>query len=569
MTAPPQAPVLLAVDDDPEQLKHTRDELSRRYGADYRVICERSADAAIECLESLRDAGEPVALVLADQWMAEQTGSAFLDRVHALHPGAKRAILIEWGDWADRRTADAILQAMALGRIDYYVLKPWRSPDEQFHRIVGEFLHEWFRHNSATAFELVVVADPRSARGRELRTLLSGSGVPHGFCEPGSEQARELLGGTEAEDARAPVIVTRQGHVHVDPSDEDVAGTFGVDTDLPDDADYDVVVIGAGPAGLSAAVYASSEGMRTLVVERASVGGQAGFSSLIRNYLGFSRGVSGGELAQRAYQQAWVFGASFLITREVTGLEIADGWLVLDIAGAGRARARAVVLATGVSYRRLDIPGLEERTGKGVFYGASTVDSAAVAGREVYLVGGGNSAGQAALNLARSAAKVTMLIRGDSVSADMSSYLHPMIEATPNIELRLRTEIADGGGDGHLEWVLLRDCESGETTRVDAEALFILIGARPRTDWLPPSIARSEAGYVRSGEAASEEQSWPLERDPGYYETSLPGVFVIGDVREGSVKRVASAVGEGSEVIREVHEWLDEVGAKGPAVAPQ
>jgi thioredoxin reductase (NADPH) len=568
VSAPPQAPVLLAVDDDPEQLKHTRGELSRRYGADYRVICERSPATALEHLENLRESGEAVALVLADLWMAEGSGSEFLDRVHGLHPGAKRAFLIEWGDWADRHTAHAILEAMALGRIDYYVLKPWRSPDEQFHRIVAEFLHEWSRQYSETSFELVIVADPRSPRGRELRTFLTGSGVPHGFCEPGSEQALQLLAGTGAEDADAPVIVTRQGEVRVDPSNEEVVEVFGVETELPDDTDYDVVVIGAGPAGLSAAVYASSEGMRTLVVERASVGGQAGFSSRIRNYLGFSRGVSGGELAQRAYQQAWVFGTHFLISREVNGLTSTDGWLTLDIAGAGQARARAVVLATGVSYRRLGIPGLEEHTGAGVFYGASSVDSPTVAGRDVFLVGAGNSAGQAAIDLARSAARVTMLIRGDSLADDMSQYLRTMIEATPNIELRFCTQVADGGGEGHLEWLVLQDRE-GAATRVDAEALFILIGARPPTEWLPESVARTEGGYVVTGTAATQDRRWPLDRSATLFETTLPGVFAIGDVRDGSVKRVASAVGEGSVVNRQVYEWLQALGATGAAEARQ
>jgi thioredoxin reductase (NADPH) len=542
-------PVLLAVDEDQEALERTEGELIRRYGGDYRVVCETSPRRASEELARMAKGGDQVVLVLAAPWMAETPGSDFMVEVRRLHPHAKRALLIDWGAWSHRPTADAILRAMALGRIDYYVVKPRRARDEGFHLIDSEFLHEWSREHSPDAHEIVVMADPSSPRGLLIREGLRRNGVPHGF---------------EATASDPPKLRLRDGRLLVDPTDEEIATVVGVGTAPSDNRDQDVIIIGAGPAGLSAAVSASSEGMRTLVIERVTVGGQASSSSLIRNYLGFSRGVSGGELSGRAYQQAWVFGAQFAITRKVISLTASEELRTVTCDSGYTAAARAVVIATGVSYRRIGIPELEELTGAGVYYGASALEGRAIAGGQVYVVGGGNSAGQTALYLARSADRVSLLVRGSSL-ADMSRYLRDTIEATPNLDVSLETEVVGGGGDGRLEWLELRDRSSGETRRARAVSLHILIGARPLTHWLPEAIALDEAGYLLTGtdvfEAAAGRRQWPLQRPPMRFETSLPGVFAVGDVRRGALKRVASAVGEGSVAIRDVYDYL----AQGPA----
>lgn len=545
--------MLLAVDDDPAALERTAGELRRRYGSDYRVIAADDPAQALSELEAMRVREDAVAVVLADQWMPGRTGAELLARTAQLHPHAKRGLLVDWGAWADRATADAIHRAMALGEIHYYVLKPWRSPDEFFHRTVTEWLHEWHRTVRATPQEVVVVGEQWSPRSHELRSLLVRNGVPHAFHASDSEEGRRVLSAAGQPDASAPVVVLLDGQVLVDPSNAELARAYGVRTELEDDEAYDVAIVGAGPAGLAAAVYGSSEGLRTLVVEREALGGQAGSSSLIRNYLGFARGISGAELAQRAYQQAWVFGASFLLMREVVALRPdGDGYLLATSAGR-EARARAVVLATGVSYRRVGVPALEALTGAGVFYGASVSEAQAVSGRPVYVVGGGNSAGQAAMHLSGYASSVTLLVRGGSLAESMSSYLRGEIAAAANIEVRTNSEVVDGGGGGRLEWLTLRDRRSGETSTVPAAGLFVLIGAVPHTDWLPAELQRDRWGYVATGAAL---QSWPLERPPSVYETSLPGVFAVGDVRERSLKRVASAVGEGSVVIRQVYDYL-------------
>jgi len=558
-------PVILAVEGDPDCLGRIERQLSRRYGGDYSVRASASAEAALATLEQLRDAGEPLALVLADQWLGDSTGAELLSRVKALHPSAKRGLLIEWGGWGDAETSAAIFEAMALGQIDYYVLKPQGSPDELFHRTVAEFLFEWARAESSVQGEIELVAEPGSRRTHELHDLLARNGVPYACYTPDSGAGRELLAEAGREDASVPIARVRDGRLLVDPSNVDLAAAFGVSTELDGEGEFDVVVIGAGPAGLAAAVYASSEGMRALVVEREAIGGQAGSSSLIRNYLGFSRGISGAELAQRAYQQAWVFGTSFLLMREATELIPGEGAHTLRVSGGTEVRTRAVVLACGVSYRRLGIAALAELEGSGVFYGASAAEAKALAGRRAFVVGGGNSAGQAAMHLARYAAQVALVVRGDSLATTMSSYLRETIAAADNIEVMLGTEVVDGTGEGRLERLTLRDRASAVTWTVPAEALFVMIGARPATEWLPPEIERDEWGYVLTGRDVADElhvehlRGAQREARPErqMHETSLPGVFAVGDVRHGAVKRVASAVGEGSIVIQQVHAHLE------------
>jgi len=535
-------PVILAVDEDAAAIERITEEL-QRYVRDYRVVCGSSTEAALVELEVMRDRGEPVAVVLAARGTHGLKGEELLARVNDLHPHAKRGLLIEFGGWGDEDTADAIRHAMARGHIDYYVLKPWADPDELFHRTISEFLHEWSRATTLGRREITVIADASSPRGYELRNLLARNGVPHAFHACDSEEGRALLRECGHEGSRDPVVLLPDGEVLVDPSNEDLAKGYRVTTELRDPGRFDVVIVGAGPAGLAAAVYASSEGLRALVVERESTGGQAGSSARIRNYLGFSRGVTGAELAQRAYQQAWVFGTTFLLMREVQGLRAVDGGHVVTISDGTEIESGSVVVAVGVSYRRLGIPVLEALAGTGVFYGASASDAQQFTGGRVFVVGGGNSAGQAAVHLSRYAAQVTLLVRGTTLASSMSRYLLDEIASKGNIEVRLSTELVDGAGDGRLESLTLRD-EQGASA-VAADAVFVLIGAEPNTGWLPPEIVRDGYGFLVTG--AGEHM----------FETTVPGVFAIGDVRAGSVKRVASAVGEGSVVIQQVHRYLE------------
>jgi thioredoxin reductase (NADPH) len=552
-------PVLLVVDDEEAVLARLGEEL-RRYETDYAIVCQRSPEKALSALEAMRRSQDDVAVVLSDQWMGESlTGTEFLARVRAVYPDAKRALLVDWGAWGDRQTADAILRAIALGHIDYYVLKPWHSPDEFFHRTVTELIHEWTRSSSGDPKEVEVVAEQWSPRAHELRSLLARNGVPHVFHPVDSIRGRELLRAAGMEGTKSPVVFLLNERVLVDPSNAELASAYGVSTRLGERHDFDVIVLGAGPAGLSASVYASSEGLETLTIEAESIGGQAGSSSLIRNYLGFARGVSGAELAQRAYQQAWVFGTSFLLMCKATSLRTEGDRHVVTMSDGSEATARAVVLATGISYRRLGIPALEALGGSGVFYGASVSEARALTGEHIYIVGGGNSAGQAAMHLARFAKQVTLLVRGSSPAASMSQYLKDELEATANVDMRLNTEAIDGGGDGRLEFLKLRDTTSHATETVSAGALFVLIGGRPHTDWLPRQIERDRWGYILTGTDAVRERRAsgdPLTWTPLMLETSVPRVLAAGDVRHGSVKRVASAVGEGSVAVEQIHHCL-------------
>ena len=545
--------MLLAVDGDPDALSRTEIELTRRYGQDYRVVTESTAADAIADLQRLCEEGEPVALVLADQCLGETPGADLLAQARELHPAVKRGLMIGWGDWANADTSERISTAMTLGKIDYYVLKPQRCPDELFHRTVAEFLFEWARHESPLQGEIEIVAELGSPRAAELRDLLGRNGIPYACHPPESDEGRALLEGAGQDDPTVPIAKVGGGRFIVNPTNVELADAFGVSTELGEQHEFDVVVIGAGPAGLAAAVYASSEGMRALVIEREAIGGQAGSSSLIRNYLGFSRGVSGSDLAQRAYQQAWVFGTKFLLMREVIELRPGERRHVLRTADGAEISTMAVLLASGVSYRRLETPSLSCLEGEGVFYGASAADAKALPGKRVFVVGGGNSAGQAAMHLSRYAARVTMLVRRANLSATMSDYLCRAIEAAENIDVMYETEAVGGTGEHRLETLTLLDNRSGKKSTVDADALFVMIGARPGTDWLPSEIERDEWGYILTGP--------DLERgngaSPPLGETSLSRVFAVGDVRHGSVKRVASAVGEGSIVIQQVHHYIE------------
>jgi thioredoxin reductase (NADPH) len=555
--------VLLAVDDDPNALGRIEHELRQRYGSYYRVACEDSPEAGMRTLQELRAAGEDVAVVLVDQWMPGMTGVEFLTHTRQLYPGAKRALLFERGN---RTTREPILQGMALGQIDYYVPKPERAPDEEFHRCLTQFLDEWAREHRPASVAVQIVGDPWAARSHELRDLLGRSGIPQAFAAADSKEGQELLTRMEKTSAQLPVVVVFDRLALVDPSNAEMADAFemispfGLNT-LPDVRNFDLVIIGAGPAGLAAAVYGASEGLRTVVVERETFGGQAGTSSLIRNYLGFSRGVSGSELAWQAYQQAWLFGASFRLARQATALHHRGERLVVSLSDGTEVAGRMVIVTTGVSYRHLGVPSLEALQGAGVLYGAAVTEAQGMKGQEVYVVGGGNSAGQAARHLSKHARHVTLLARGESLASSMSQYLIKELEAAENIQVRVNTQVIDGGGKGRLEHLVLEDCATKRTEMVPAAALFVLIGARPHTRWLPEEVMRDERGYVITGNDllrdGSLPEGWPLERPPMLLETSVPGVFAAGDVRCGSVKRVASAVGEGSIAIQMVHKYLN------------
>jgi thioredoxin reductase (NADPH) len=543
-------PVLVLVDDEDASRQELARELESRYGAHYRIVAFSSPELALGGLTELRAQGVAVPLVLADHWMPGMTGTGFLARVKNVLPTARRGLLIAWGDSS---TSGPILEASALGQMEFYVPKPAWSPDEQFHRAITEALEEWWREQGGRFEAVTVIGEEPSVRTHEIRDILARNSVPFGFYRSDSAEGRQALARLGVDQPAGPVVALFNNTVLVNPGNAEVAEALGVNV-RPAHPAYDVIIVGAGPAGLAAAVYAASEGLATVLLELEAFGGQAGTSSRIRNYLGFPRGISGAELAWRAYEQAWRFGTHFIYGNPATSLAAEEGVHVVGLRDGSQVRSRAVIIATGVSYRRLGIAELEPFAGTGVFYGASTVEAQAVAGKPVFVVGGGNSAGQAALHLSRYAEQVTLLVRSQSLAASMSDYLMRELDTAANVRVRYRSEVAGGGGDGRLEHLLIRDRDSGRTESVPAAGLFVLIGAQPFTGWLPDAIARDQWGFILTGPDAAPQ--WPLQRAPFPFETATPGVFAVGDVRHGSVKRVASAVGEGSIAIRLVHDYL-------------
>jgi thioredoxin reductase (NADPH) len=550
--------LLLAVDADFGQLGRIEAELSRAFGADYRVRGELTPEDALRTLHDAARRNERVAVVLVDETFADDARSEIFATTRTLHPNARRALLVAWGAWAHPGSAERILRSMAIGDISYYVLKPWTRGDEFFHRTIAEFVLEWSRADPANLREVVVVADQHSGRAYEVSDLLSRNGIPHIFWARASKAGQEVLATTGRPQGEVVVWMPAIGGTClVDPTDADIVEAWGIPTFLPEtDREFDLLVVGAGPAGLAAAVYAASEGIHTLVVESTAIGGQAGTSSLIRNYLGFSRGLSGAELAQRGYQQAWVFGARFVLTRQVEQLTRDGHHFVAQVHQVGEVRARAVIISSGVSYQRLGLTSLEQLNGKGVYYGTGVTAAQALSGLEVAVVGAGNSAGQAVLHLAKYCASVHLIVRGPDLGRSMSAYLIHAIGAQPAIKVHLNTEVVDGGGDGKLEYVVVHDRATRQNEHLSLESLFVMIGARPRTEWLPPEVQRDEDGFVLTGAESAASNLWKLNRLPQPHETTVPGVFAIGDVRRGSVKRVASAVGEGSVVVSEIHQFL-------------
>jgi thioredoxin reductase (NADPH) len=549
-------PILMAVHDRTRELKTLQRELAHRYAADYDIVCEASVASALDRLNGLRSAGVDVLAVFAAHEMTEMTGIEFLQRAHQLHSHAQRVLLIPL---ANRSASKPILRAISLGRIDRYATLPDRFPDEDFHYLVTELLRDWQQKQHRRPTVVTVVGEHWAARSHEFRDLLQRSGLPFVFHASDSDEGRALLHQVQRPDGPFPLLVRFDGAVLTNPTNEQVAIALGV-RHSSEEGTFDVVVVGAGPAGLSAAVYGASEGLRTIVVDGETIGGQAGTSSLIRNYLGFPLGISGAELCSRALDQAWSFGAETSVLRPAIDIRTRGSDRVVVLADEAEIATRTVILATGAHYQRLGVPKLETLVGAGVFYGGGITEAQAMEGAHVYVVGAGNSAGQAAIHLAKHAERVTMLVRGGALRASMSDYLAQLIDAAENIDVHLHTTIIDGRGDGRLEELVLRDTSTEQTRSVAAAALFVLIGAQPHTDWLPDSIQRDQHGFV-----LTDDDLFPVSgavagpgrpRPPAPMETSVPGVFAAGDVRHGSVKRVASAVGEGGVAIRSVHQYL-------------
>ncbi|WP_394768560.1 FAD-dependent oxidoreductase [Lacisediminihabitans sp.] len=540
-----------------------RGELEKRYAHDYLVVATATAVEAVEALRAAADRGDTVALILADDHSPLPGGGTVFTEARRLFADVRRALLIEWGAWAESETSDAVLRLMEANQIDYYVISPRRSPDEYFHHTITDFLLEWRRASGERPRDITVVGSESSPRTHEIRRLLTRAGRRVDVVAPDSRAAGALLTESGATYTGVPLLRLADGRLFADPTNAQLAETNGLTTDLPAGT-VDLAIVGAGPGGLAAAVYAASEGLNVVVIEHEAAGGQAGSSSLIRNYLGFARGISGAELSERAYQQAWAFGARFAHTREVVGMSVdADGFR-LDVAPHDHVLARSVVLASGVTYRRIAVPELAPFVGSAVFYGASAVEAKAQTGRIVHIVGGGNSAGQAALHLARYAASVSLIVRGANLAESMSRYLVDQLEAT-GVHILTEQRVVGGGGtadDGsgaRLDHLVLRHRVTGEETSVASDALFITIGAVPHTGWLAHEILRDQWGYVLTGNDIVSEgghRAWPHERSPAPLETSLAGFFAVGDVRRGSIKRVASAVGEGSVVVSSVHAFL-------------
>jgi thioredoxin reductase (NADPH) len=551
-----RTPIIFLVSSDASVLQALESDLEVRFGNDTRVIAARGPDAGLARLREFARADDPVALLIADQLMPEMTGIQFLARAHGLHPRAKRIVLVE----RDYTAANPIVPAMMLGQIDYHLTKPW-LPDHGLYLAVSEFLASWARLESDEFAMFRIAATDNSTRGHEIRDLLARFNTPFTCYATDSQEGTALLREAGERGSLLPVVVRHDGRVLVDPSDGDLVAAVGGGTRLGMDT-YDIAIVGAGPAGLSAAVYAASEGLETVVLERKISGGQAGASSRIRNVPGFTWGIGGHELARRACEQAWLFGANMVFAQQATSLRAAGDEHVIGLADGQEVTARAVVLATGVSWRRLEIPRLETLIGAGVFYGAAVSEARAMRGRRVCVVGAGNAAGQAVAHLAKYADEVTMLVRGESLRTSMSDYLIAELGALGNVSVRLGVELVDSEGDEQLLAVVVRDRSSGATRRIPTAGLFVMIGAEPHTDWLEGIVERDEDGFILTGRDLG-----PMRSSAMLLETSVPGVFAAGDVRHGSIKRVTTAMGDGATVIHLVHDHLSSRSRARPGAA--
>jgi thioredoxin reductase (NADPH) len=547
--------VILTVDDDPGVSRAVARDLRRRYGESHRIVRAESGESALQALRELKLRGDLVAVILADYRMPQMNGIEFLEQALDVYPGARRVLLTAYAD------TNAAIDAINVVDLDHYLLKPWDPPEEKLYPVLDDLLEAWRRSNYRPVPSTKVVGHRWSARSSDVREFLARNQVPYRWYSSDEPEGQRLLAAAGQDDQRLPLVITPDGTPLVAPEAPELAARVGLAT-TPTADFYDLVVIGGGPAGLGAAVYGASEGLRTVLVERSATGGQAGQSSRIENYLGFPDGVSGAQLTDRARRQAAKFGAEILTAREVTGLEVSGAARIVRFSDGSAVAAHSVILATGVSYRQLEAPGTADLTGCGVYYGSALTEAPACQGQDIYIVGGANSAGQAAMYLSRGAKSVTLLVRGADLSASMSHYLIQQIAETPNISVRTHTVVEAAHGSGHLEQLTLRDVETGRSELVDAQWVFVFIGAAPLTDWLDGTVLRDERGFILAGPDLSADgrppEGWELDRPPYHLETNVPGVFVAGDARAESAKRVASAVGEGAMAVMLVHRYLEQ-----------
>jgi thioredoxin reductase (NADPH) len=549
----PQAPkpIILSVDDDPSVSRAVARDLRRHYGENYRIVRAESGPDALDALKELKLRGETVAVFVADYRMPQMSGIEFLEQAMDLFPLARRVLLTAYAD------THAAIDAINVVDLDHYLLKPWDPPEEKLYPVIDGLLDAWRAAGDRPTLHTKIIGHRWNARSSEVRDFLARNRLPYHWFMADEPEGERLLEAAGLDDRTLPVVVTDKGEPMVNPSDTELGDRLGLLT-TPSEEFYDLVVIGGGPAGLAAAVYGASEGLNTVLIERTATGGQAGQSSRIENYLGFPDGVSGSQLADRARRQAEKFKAELITTREAVGLEVNGPVKTITFADGSSIDSRAVILATGVSYRQLTAEGCEDLTGKGVYYGAANSVASECEDEDVYVVGGANSAGQAAMYLSRDARSVTIVVRGPSLEASMSYYLIQQIEANPKITVRTCTEVQSASGDGHLQNLFLIDRNSGAVQEVSAARMFIFIGAAPLTEWLDDVVARDDHGFILAGPDLKACSRWPLERPPHHLETSVPGVFVAGDVRSESAKRVAAAVGEGSMAVMLVHRYLAE-----------
>jgi thioredoxin reductase (NADPH) len=557
MTSPARAdaqsrkPVILTVDDDPAVSRAVARDLRRRYAEDHRIVRAESGPEALETLKQLKLRGEAVATLVADYRMPQMTGIEFLEQAMDLYPAARRILLTAYAD------THAAIDAINVVDLDHYLLKPWDPPEEKLYPVIDELLDAWRRAPEHPIPHTKVIGHRWSQRSWQVRDFLARNGLYYNWFMADEPEGQRLLQAAGEDGRRLPVVITERGDPLVEPTDAKLADTLGLTTN-PSQEFYDLVVIGGGPAGLAAAVYGASEGLHTVLIERTATGGQAGQSSKIENYLGFPDGVRGDQLADRARRQAVKFGAELITARAATALEVSGSKRTVRFDDGGSIDAHAVIVATGVAYNELRADGCKKLTGKGVYYGAAVSIAAECEGEEVYVIGGANSAGQAAMYLSREANSVTILVRGPSLEASMSHYLIQQIEQRPNITVRTCTEVECATGDDHLEKLTLVDNRTGVTEEVTCAKMFIFIGAAPRTDWLDGVVARDDHGFILTGPSLRNVCGWTLDRPPHHLEASVPGVFVAGDVRAESAKRVAAAVGEGSMAVMFVHRYLAE-----------
>ncbi|WP_026735025.1 response regulator [Fischerella sp. PCC 9605] len=550
-------PAILTVDDDPEVLQAVARDLRQEYGENYRILRADSGTSALEALEQLKLRNQSVALFLVDQRMPQMSGVEFLEQAIAIFPDAKRALLTAYAD------TDAAIRAINTTKIDYYLMKPWNPPEERLYPVLNDLLDDWQAIFHPPFEGIRVIGNRWSPHSHQVKDFLARNQVPYEWMDIElSKEAEQLAKYAECDKLRLPLVIFPDGSKLMQPTNLEIAEKIGLRTQAQQPF-YDLAIVGGGPAGLAAAVYGASEGLRTVMIEREAPGGQAGTSSRIENYLGFPVGLSGGDLARRAVTQARRFGVEILTPQEAKGIRIADPYRFLQLSDGSEISCHAMILALGVAWRRLDVPGIDRLTGAGIYYGAAQSEAMSCKDEEVYIVGGANSAGQAAMYFSRYARHVTMLVRGKSLGISMSQYLIDQIADTPNITVKTQTSVIEAKGETCLEAITIQNNLTGETQTLPATSLFIFIGAAPRTEWLDGLVERDERGFILTGPDLLRDkqriQGWTLERDPYLLETNIPGIFAVGDVRHGSVKRVASGVGEGSICVQFVHQYLAKV----------